>query len=207
MKLLEDMKAAILAGDWTSVCKAYNKITGEDIQPPIQIKVFDSKTAKKKELYEWLTKRRQMDEYKKYSTADLRDLTETFEALESMAGIELTNPSPSISCLSVATAEESPRYSQASDNSPFYVSGQDITVADKKLAEASLRIPDSVQKQLGVDDPNAFTPQPSLRPKFEMVDAVCLYCKASCKARPESVSNVTGVESTTCETCMATRRA
>lgn len=207
MKLLQDMKTAILASDWNGVCKAYNKITGEDIRPPVVIKVFNSKTAKKKELYDWLSERREMDEYKKYTTTELRDLAETFEMLE-MADCHLDEAEMAAEePVQVESTTSLPKYSQSSATSPFYVSGGDITVSDKKLAEAPLQIPDSIQKKLGADDPNSFTPQPSLRPKFEMVDAVCLYCKASCKARPESISNITGEASTTCEKCMATRRA
>jgi hypothetical protein len=205
LKLLQDMKTAILAGDWTDVCKAYNKITGENIQPPVEIKVFDSKTAKKRELYEWLTGRREMDEYKKYTTAELRELAETFEMLEiaqcHIEEAEMASEEPN----------DAPPYSKSSSVPPatssFYISGKDMTLGDKKLAEAAIQIPDSIQKKLGMDDPDSFTPQPSLRPAFSLEKATCLVCNKECMTRPENISNITGVASTTCEQCMGTRRS
>lgn len=201
MKLLQDMKTAILAGDWTGVCKAYNKITGENIQPPVEIKVFDSKTAKKRELYEWLTGRREMDEYKKYTTEELRELVETFEMLESVSHEEIDAEEP----VDVPSIPRPTNRSPAS--SPFYVSGKDMTLGDKKLAEAAIQIPDSIQKKLGMDDPDSFIPQPSLRPAFSLEKAKCLVCGEDCMTRPENISNITGVASTTCEQCMGTRRS
>jgi hypothetical protein len=205
VKLLQDMKTAILAGDWTGVCKAYNKITGENIQPPVEIKVFDSKTAKKRELYDWLRDRREMDEYKKYTTEELRELAETFQMLE-MAQCHIEEAE--MAAEEPVDAPYIPRPTNRSPaSSPFYVSGKDMTLGDKKLAEAAIQIPDSIQKKLGMDDPDSFTPQPSLRPAFSWEKAKCLVCGEECMTRPENISNITGVASTTCEQCMGTRRS
>jgi hypothetical protein len=200
MKLLEEIKQSILNGDWAGVCRAYNKITGENISPPVLIKEFDIQTAKKADLYQWLKERREMDDSKKYTTAKLRELAELFKMMEDIS----EDTEESIEEVSVP-AQPVQNKSSNMVAAPFYVSGADLTVADKKLAESSIAIPPDHKKFIDSGYNNEFTPA-SGRMGFELEEATCLVCNALCKTRPENISTITGVPSTTCERCMSTRR-
>ena len=199
MKLLEDIKQSILKADWEGVCRAYNKITGENISPPILVKEFDIKTAKKADLYKWLKDRRTMDDPKKYTTNQLRDLAELFKTIE-----ETEKESEGVSEQHKTNLQNSPLPSNVS--STFYVASDDIIAGDKALLESGLRIPPDHQKFIAAGNNSEFTPSYGRR-NFELVDATCLICKTPCKTRPENVSDITGVLSTTCETCMSMKRA
>jgi len=90
MKLLKDIEKGILEGNWDIVVKAYNKITGKNLEVP---DLFNPKTANKRELYKYLTTKmsKSLQPIKEYTIEELRDLITFFGNETNDAEEQITN--------------------------------------------------------------------------------------------------------------------
>lgn len=201
MKLLDDIKAGIESGDWKKVCSAYNKITGDNIAPPKieTVKVFNSKTANKRELYNWLSERRTLNEYKKYTTESLRSLVETFELLEK-AETEVATEQ-----VETQTETFTDNQSAVTEFSGFYVKPDKLTVGDLKQVEAGISEDPSLKKFIESGTVSEFTPKPK-RPEFQLQSAQCIICNKVSDVHPDRINSMDGKKTTTCDTCIGSKR-
>ena len=84
---LTKIENGILNADWELVCEGFNKLTGKKLDPPKPITVtletaFNSKTASKKELYNWLLYYVPLEPIKNYSIAELREMVGVYQLVE-----------------------------------------------------------------------------------------------------------------------------
>lgn len=96
-KLIDQLEAGIVSGDWKVVCDVFKKMTGKDVAPPKLVVApltppFNVATAKKTEIYKKLSELITLGPMKDYSTDDLRDLytLNTEEALDFEEEVELS---------------------------------------------------------------------------------------------------------------------
>lgn len=205
MTLMEQFKNAILNADWDTVCVVYNKITGENIEPPIikqeePVLKFDWRTAKKAELYDWLKDKRVMEPIKTYKVSDLREIAEAIE-LFNEASLEEDEPELSKPFLDKVDIDRAPSFFINKKPNAYQSSP---TTPDLKRANQKFNI----RPELGAFGTEGTTGHTtSSRDPFKLYKAMCNTCNVLVEVQGERIYSIPGEgPRTTCDSCMAAKR-
>ena len=92
MTPLTKIENGIIAGDWNLVCEGFNKLTGKKLIAPVvpilkkDIELpeqkFDSKTATKRELYNWIKNKYDIAPIKTFTIEELREMYTVYSVNE-----------------------------------------------------------------------------------------------------------------------------
>lgn len=217
MSLLSRIKEGIIKGDWQIVCNVYNMATGENLQPPVIKKVFNYKTANKKELLEWISGYREVESLTKTKISQLRDIAELLSFNDSLTEGESDDTSDDIADdFGLSRASTLPPVIQPSkstatikavtSNAPsFFISPDRATVADKNRASKPLVL----KAELGVFGTEGTVGHTSSeREPYQLYTARCLICQSPSQVPIERVNTIEGAGSatTTCDSCLSKPR-
>lgn len=185
MKLLDDIEVGIKEGNWGKVVKAYNKITGKNIEVP---DLFNPKTANKKALYSHLTEKmgKTLQEMKEYTVAELRELVEFYNKAGSIDN-------------RVVIAEKPDIDEELDDSESFlFITNPDAVPDELKNLKPRL-------KDFPVYGDEKPVENKTYRPPTEMIEASCKKCNRVVKMHPKLVVQSQGKNICVCEKCEDSR--
>lgn len=195
MKLLEDIKAGIISRDLDLICRAYNKITGENIKVPPEEKKFDIDTANKRELYKYINSYNEnMKPIKSYTLEDLRGIALIYKTCEEKEEIE-TVEEPVETIKSFHT-EDSNNHEE--NNGVFITNHNNLLPIDKKIINQPIN-DDKLEARISTTKEFKKS-QP--RDAFTNVQAACELCSSQVMVHPKRVNNGVSGPSCVCDQCM-----